>query len=32
MLGTNCYVVGSEKTKEGMVIDPAADEIRILKQ
>lgn len=31
MLGTNCYVVGSETTKEGMVIDPAAEDKRILK-
>jgi len=22
---SNCYIVGSEKTKEGMVVDPGAD-------
>jgi hydroxyacylglutathione hydrolase len=29
--GTNCYIVGSEKTHDGMVIDPAGDAARILK-
>ncbi|MFC1909800.1 MBL fold metallo-hydrolase [Chloroflexota bacterium] len=29
-LGTDCYVVGSETTGEGMVIDPAGEENRIL--
>ncbi len=27
---TNCYIVGSEATKEGMIIDPGADARRIL--
>jgi len=30
-LMTNCYIVGSEGTKEGMVIDPADDAATILK-
>jgi glyoxylase-like metal-dependent hydrolase (beta-lactamase superfamily II) len=30
-LMTNCYIVGSEGTKEGMVIDPADDAAAILK-
>lgn len=30
-LMTNCYIVGSEDTKEGMVIDPADDAATILK-
>ena len=25
MMGANCYVVGSEETKEGMIIDPGED-------
>lgn len=29
--GTNCFIVGSEKTKEGMVIDPGADAGAILR-
>jgi len=29
--GTNCYVVGSESTKDGMVIDPGDEGDRILK-
>jgi glyoxylase-like metal-dependent hydrolase (beta-lactamase superfamily II) len=29
---TNCYIVGSESTGEGMIIDPAADPDFILKQ
>lgn len=29
---SNCYIVASEKTKEGMVIDPGADPQVILKQ
>jgi hydroxyacylglutathione hydrolase len=28
---SNCYIVGCEKTKEGMVIDPGAESGRILK-
>ena len=28
---SNCYIVGSEQTKEGMIIDPGADADRILK-
>jgi hydroxyacylglutathione hydrolase len=28
---SNCYVVGSEKTKDGMIIDPGAEAGRILK-
>ncbi len=28
---SNCYIVGSEKTKEGMIIDPGADAPGILK-
>jgi len=28
---SNCYIVGSEKTKEGMIIDPGAEAERILK-
>ena len=28
--GTNCYLVASEQTREGMVIDPAGDAPRIL--
>jgi len=30
--GTNCYIVGSESTGEGMIIDPAADADFIMKQ
>lgn len=29
--GSNCYIVGSEATKEGMIIDPGADTKQILK-
>ncbi len=29
--GTNCYIVGSEATKEGMIIDPGAEAEEILK-
>ena len=29
--GTNCYLVASESSKDGMVIDPAGDATRILK-
>ncbi len=29
--GTNCYLVGSEQTRDGMVIDPAGDAPRIEK-
>jgi len=29
---TNCYIVGSESTSEGMIIDPAADPDFIMKQ
>lgn len=28
--GTNCYIVGSKTTKEGMIIDPGAEAKRIL--
>ncbi len=28
--GTNCYLVASEHTRDGMVIDPAGDAKRIL--
>ncbi|MDY6911192.1 MAG: MBL fold metallo-hydrolase [Chloroflexota bacterium] len=28
--GTNCYLVGSDETRDGMVIDPAGDAARIL--
>ena len=28
--GTNCYLVASDKTRDGMVIDPAGDAVRIL--
>ena len=28
--GTNCYIVGDEATKEGMIIDPGAEGSRIL--
>jgi hydroxyacylglutathione hydrolase len=28
--GTNCYLVASDKTRDGMVIDPAGDAARIL--
>ena len=30
--GTNCYIVGSEGTSEGIIIDPAADPDFIMKQ
>jgi glyoxylase-like metal-dependent hydrolase (beta-lactamase superfamily II) len=30
MYGTNCYVVGSEATKDGMIIDPGAEARTIL--
>jgi len=30
-LASNCYIVGSESTKEGLIIDPAAEAKRILK-
>ncbi len=30
--GTDCYIVGSESTGEGMIIDPAADSDFIMKQ
>ena len=30
-LATNCYIVGSETTKEGMIIDPADEASQILK-
>jgi glyoxylase-like metal-dependent hydrolase (beta-lactamase superfamily II) len=29
--GSNCFIVGSEATKEGMIIDPGADENAILR-
>ena len=28
---SNCYIVGSETTREGMIIDPGADAMQILK-
>ena len=31
MYGTNCYIVGSESTKRGMIIDPGADSKTILR-
>lgn len=31
MYGTNCYIVGSKTTKEGMIIDPGAEANTILK-
>ena len=30
-LASNCYIVGSESTKEGLIIDPGADAEEILK-
>jgi glyoxylase-like metal-dependent hydrolase (beta-lactamase superfamily II) len=30
-IASNCYIVGSEKTKEGMIIDPGADADTIMK-
>jgi glyoxylase-like metal-dependent hydrolase (beta-lactamase superfamily II) len=30
MMGANCYIVGSEKTKEGLIIDPGEDAPDIL--
>ena len=30
--GTNCYIVGSDSTREGMVIDPGGDGQEILRQ
>lgn len=30
-IASNCYIVGSEKTKEGMIIDPGADDKEILR-
>ena len=29
-LGTNCFILGCEKTKEGVVVDPGADAERVL--
>ncbi len=29
-IGTNCYIIGCEETKEGAVIDPGGDHRRIL--
>ena len=31
-IASNCYIVGSEATKEGMIIDPGADADEILKK
>ena len=31
MFGSNCFIVGSEATREGMIIDPGADANTILK-
>lgn len=31
MFASNCYIVGSESTQEGMIIDPGADAKKILK-
>ncbi len=31
-IASNCYIVGSESTKEGMIIDPGADAYAILKK
>ena len=30
-IASNCYIVGSEATKEGMIIDPGADAGEIMK-
>ncbi len=30
--GSNCYIVGDESNKEGMIIDPGAEDNRILKK
>ncbi len=30
--GSNCYIVGDDATKEGMIIDPGAEGKKILKQ
>jgi hydroxyacylglutathione hydrolase len=30
-IASNCYIIGSEKTKEGMIIDPGADAKEILR-
>ncbi len=30
--GSNCYILGAESTKEGLIIDPGADARRILKE
>ena len=32
MYGTNCYIVGDESTKEGLIIDPGSDANQILNQ
>ena len=32
MMGANCYIVGSEKTKEGLIIDPGEDAPNILNE
>ena len=29
---SNCYIVGSESTKEGMIVDPGADAREILNE
>jgi glyoxylase-like metal-dependent hydrolase (beta-lactamase superfamily II) len=29
---SNCYIVGSEKTKDGLIIDPGAEAGRILEE
>src|SRR5512137_701054 len=29
---SNCYIVGSEKTKDGMIVDPGAEAPRILEE
>ena len=31
MYGTNCYIVGSDQTKEGMIIDPGDEPEEIIK-
>ena len=30
-LATNCYIIGSEQTKEGMIVDPGAEAKQIMK-
>ncbi len=32
MMDSNCYIIGCEETKEGAIVDPGADAIRILQK